>query len=93
MPLKQMRGPLRAAVLAMPAGIVLLVSGAVAVALGQRALGGTLIALAVIVAVAGWIVLLRIKNETTTIVRAAQEQRKADLERTFRRGPDGPSAP
>jgi hypothetical protein len=89
-PRNAIKGPLRAAMLTVPAGLALLVGGFAAVALGERALGATLLVLAVITVSVGCILLLRIKNETQSLARAARSQRQADLERTFRAGGDGP---
>jgi hypothetical protein len=78
--------------LTLPAGFALLIGGLAAVALGERALGGTLMALAVATIGAGWIMLARIKNKTLSAVRASRQQRQADPDRAFRH-PDGPPAP
>jgi hypothetical protein len=59
----------------MPAGLLLLIGGGAAVALGERALGGVLIALGVLSPVIGFIILLRVRNATTAAVRADTEQR------------------
>ena len=77
----------------MPAGFVLHIGGFAAVALGERALGVALLVLAVLTIGVGCILAYRFKNQAESFARAAQQQRQADLERTFRAGEDGPDRP
>jgi hypothetical protein len=77
----------------MPAGLLLLIGGAAAVALGQRALGGALIALAVISVVIGWIILLRAKKATTTAVQAGKDQRMTEIDDFLREATEGKDRP
>jgi hypothetical protein len=53
-----------------PWGLLLLIGCGAAVAFGERALGGALIALGVLSPVIGFIILLRLKKLTTAAVQA-----------------------
>jgi ABC-type uncharacterized transport system permease subunit len=75
---------IRAAAASVPLGLLLLVGGCAAVALGERALGGSLIALAVISVLIGWILMARVKSAVLAAMRSGREQRGA--------GPEGPNA-
>ena len=90
MPGPALNGQIRAATISVPVGLLLLVGGGAAVALGQRALGGALIALAVISVVTGWIIMVRAKNAGLASIRAEQVQRAADVDRMLRGSEDGP---
>jgi hypothetical protein len=89
-PRNAVKGPLRAVMLTVPAGFVLLIGGFAAVALGERALGVALLVLALLTLGAACILAYRFKNQADSFARAAQQQRQADLERTFRAGDNGP---
>ena len=90
MPLPAIKGQIRAAALSIPVGLLLLVGGCAAVALGERALGGTLVALAVISPVIGCVLMFRAKNAALAAIRAEQERRRAEVDRTIGFRPDPP---
>jgi hypothetical protein len=73
----------------MPIGLVLLIGGAAAVALGERALGGALIALGVLSPVIGVIILLRVKNATPAALRADKQQRLTEIDEFLRQATEG----
>jgi ABC-type uncharacterized transport system permease subunit len=83
-------GQIRAAALSIPVGLLLLVGGCAAVALGERALGGTLVALAVISPVIGCVLLYRAKNAVLAAIRAEQELRSAEVDRIIGFRPNPP---
>lgn len=89
MPLPAIKGQVRAAGLSMPLGLLLLIGGGAAVALGERALGGVLIALGVLSPVIGFIILLRVKNATSAAVRAGKEQRLTEIDEFLREATGG----
>jgi membrane associated rhomboid family serine protease len=92
-PLPAVKGQVRAAGLSIPLGLVLLVGGAAAVALGQRALGVALIAAGVLSPVIGFIILLRVKRATTTAVQADKDQRMAEIDDFLREATEGKDRP
>jgi hypothetical protein len=92
-PLSAIKGQVRAAGLSMPAGLLLLVGGGAAVALGERALGGALIALGVLSPVIGIIILMRVKNTTTAALRASHDQRLAEIDEFLRDAAEGEDHP
>jgi hypothetical protein len=92
-PLPAVKGQVRAAGLSMPIGLLLLIGGGAAVALGERALGGALIALGVLSPVIGFIILLRVKRVTTTAVQAGKEQRLTEIDDFLREATDGKDRP
>jgi hypothetical protein len=92
-PLPAVKGQVRAAGLSVPLGLALLVGGAAAVALGQRALGVALIVAGVLSPVIGFIILLRVKRATTTAVRAGQDQRLSEIDDYLREATEGKDRP
>ena len=93
MPLPAVKGQVRAAGLSMPLGLMLLVGGGAAVALGQRALGVALIVAGVLSPVIGIIILLRVKRATTTVVQAGKDQRMAEIDDFLREATEGKDRP
>lgn len=93
MPLPAVKGQVRAAGLSMPLGLMLLVGGGAAVALGQRALGVALIVAGVLSPVIGFIILLRVKRATTTAVQAGKDQRMAEIDDFLREATEGKDRP
>lgn len=93
MPLPAVKGQVRAAGLSMPLGLMLLVGGGAAVALGQRALGVILIVLGVVSPVIGFIILLRVKKATTTAVQADKDQRLTEIDDFLREATEGKDRP
>ena len=93
MPLPAVKGQVRAAGLSMPLGLMLLVGGGAAVALGQRALGVALIVAGVLSPVIGIIILLRVKRATTTAVQAGKDQRMAEIDDFLREATEGKDRP
>ena len=93
MPLPAVKGQVRAAGLSMPVGLLLLIGGVAAVALGERALGGTLIALGVLSPVIGFIILLRVKSAATTAIQAEKEQRLTEIDDFLREATEGKDRP
>jgi hypothetical protein len=77
----------------MPVGLLLLIGGGAAVALGQRALGVVLIALGVLSPVIGFIILLRVKRATTTGIQADKEQRLTEIDDFLREATEGKDRP
>jgi hypothetical protein len=92
-PLPPVKGQVRAAGLSMPIGLLLLIGGCAAVALGERALGGALIALGVLSPVIGFIILLRLKKLTAAAVQAEKEQRLAKIDEFLRDATEGKDRP
>jgi hypothetical protein len=92
-PLPAVKGQVRAAGLSMPLGLMLLVGGGAAVALGQRALGVALIVAGVLSPVIGIIILLRVKRATTTVVQAGKDQRMAEIDDFLREATEGKDRP
>ena len=93
MPLPAVKGQVRAAGLSMPIGLLLLIGGAAAVALGERALGGSLIALGVLSPVVGFIILLRVKRATMTAIQADKEQHLTEIDDFLREATEGKDRP
>jgi hypothetical protein len=92
-PLPAVKGQVRAAGLSVPAGLLLLIGGGAAVALGERALGVILIALGVLSPVIGFIILLRVKRATTTAVQADKDQRLSEIDDFLREATEGKDLP
>jgi hypothetical protein len=92
-PLPAVKGQVRAAGLSMPVGLLLLIGGGAAVALGQRALGVILIALGVLSPVIGFIILLRVKRATTAGIQADKEQRLTEIDDFLREATEGKDRP
>jgi hypothetical protein len=92
-PLPAVKGQVRAAGLSVPLGLVLLVGGGAAVALGQRALGVALIAAGVLSPVIGFIILLRVKKAATTAVQADKSQRLSEVDDFLREATEGKDRP
>jgi len=92
-PLLDVKGQVRAAGLSMPVGLLLLIGGGAAVALGERALGGTLIALGVLSPVIGFLILLRAKRATTTAIQADKDQRLTEIDDFLREATEGKDRP
>ena len=90
MPLPAIKRQIRAAALSIPVGLLLLVGGCAAVALGQRALGGALVVLSVISPVIGCVLMYRAKNAALAAIRAEQELRRAAVDRVIGFQPDRP---
>ena len=93
MPLPAVKGQVRAAGLSVPLGLMLLVGGGAAVALGQRALGVVLIAAGVLSPIIGFIILLRVKKATTTAVQAGKNQRLSEIDDFLREATEGKDRP
>jgi len=92
-PLPAVKGQVRAAGLSVPLGLMLLVGGGAAVALGQRALGVVLIAAGVLSPIIGFIILLRVKKATTTAVQAGKNQRLSEIDDFLREATEGKDRP
>ena len=93
MPAPALKGQIRAATISMPVGLALLVGGAAAVALGQRALGVILIVFGVLSPVIGFIILLRVKKATMATVQADKDQRLSEIDDFLREATEGKDRP
>jgi hypothetical protein len=77
----------------MPAGLLLLIGGGAAVALGERALGSVLIVAGILSPVIGFIILIRVKNATTAAVHADKEARLTEIDEFLREATEGQDRP
>jgi hypothetical protein len=88
--LPAIKGQIRAALLSVPIGLLVFVGGGAAVALGERGLGGTLIALGILCPVTGMIILLRVKRAAVTAATRARLSVIDEFLRDKTEGKDGP---
>ena len=93
MSLPAIKRQVRAAGLSIPTGLLLLIGGGAAVALGERALGGVLIALGVLCPVIGMIILIRVKNAITAANQAEKERRLSEMDEFLREATEGKDRP
>jgi hypothetical protein len=79
-PTSNMTGAVRKAVITMPAGLVLLLGGAVAIAVGATALGAVLVVLALVIVGVGVVLMLTVRKRAQALSRDLQEQLRASRE-------------
>lgn len=91
MPAPSVKAQIRIAGLSVPVGLVFLVGGGAAVALGERAAGGILMALAVAIVVSGCLLMIRARSNALAALRAVQA--RAAREQAARKQGRRPPAP
>ncbi len=89
-PRNTLKGPLRVAMFTVPAGFAIFIGGFAAIGLHERALGVALVVLALLTVGVACVMAYQFKTRAESFVRAAQQQRQANLERALRRDQDDP---
>jgi hypothetical protein len=73
-PMPSMTSTVRKAVITMPAGLVLLVGGVIAIAAGATAVGAVLVVLAIATVGVGLVLMLTVRKRAQSLSRDLQEQ-------------------
>ncbi|HLH83263.1 MAG TPA: hypothetical protein VKV38_08360 [Trebonia sp.] len=83
------KGLVRAGVIALPVGIALFIGGVVAIAAKAVALGAVLVAAAIVSVGAGCVLMLQVRNRARALSRDMRARQQASLDATFRDYRDG----
>lgn len=82
-----------AAMVTLPVGVVLFIGAIVAIVAKVVALGGVLMALAVLSVGTGCVLMLRVRNRARAVASDMQAKRQADVDAAFRNYPGGGRLP